>query len=272
MNIGSLGAYASKIDFGKIADDLASGAQKTLKKAPKLKLENPLNAPYSEFGKILEKNEALISEYKKTLDGLYFDEKGNLAPEIQKFLDETIFEIKTGGKNGTVINTTIKDYLRQSIHTPSTFDGTLYHGTLNPKNIDNIIANGFDINKISSSRTRLGPGFYFSSDYGIAREYGSVLKADAKGIIAGADNAFYENVPSSKIIKQLGEMIGLTPDVCDDQETCYSYPVKFINEYVRKFIVEKLGIDALSGWGGNSPVDQCICVLNPKILSNVQKS
>ncbi|MBQ4646633.1 MAG: hypothetical protein IJB79_04730 [Candidatus Gastranaerophilales bacterium] len=272
MDISSLGAYAGNLNFKGATDVAMKGAKKLIQDLPALKLKNPMEVPFGEFSQVLEENEALTKAYRAQLDAICFDENGNLAPEIAKFLDETTFEITTGGSKGVPIETTIKDYLRQSIHTPEVAQGTLFHGTLNPRNIDNIIENGFDVSKINSGRTKLGPGFYFSGDYGAAMNYGCVLQADAKGIVAGADNAFYENVANSKTCKQVGDLIGLTPEVCDDPETCYSYPAKLINEYSRKFIVEKLGIDALRGWGGNSTADNCVCVLNPNILTNIRRA
>lgn len=271
MNFSSLGPYASNLTFGNSGKTIKQTAKGFLPEIPELKLPNLNNLSFSEWGAAYDKRNASIQSYKQQLNDLFFDSNGKILPAVESFLDNQVFEIKTGGKNGCVIHSTIKDYLRQSIHSPETVDGKLFHGTINPSNIDNIIQNGFDINKISSGRTRLGPGFYFA-DYGSAMNYGSVLQVDAKGIVAGADNAFYENVTDSSICKKVADFIGLNADKCDDSETCYSFPAKLINEYSRQFIVENLGIDALRGWGGNGPADYCICVLNPKILSNVKRT
>ena len=227
--------------------------------------------PYSDFWSAYDKNKEIVSEYNQKLTELFFDSNGKLIPEVKTFLDEQVFEIKTGGKNGRVIHSTLRDYLRQSIHGATTFETTIYHGTLNPANVDNIVKNGFDLNKISNGRTKLGPDIYFA-DYGLAMNYGTVIQAKAKGIVANADNAFYENVTNYDICKKVGEFIGLTPEKCNDPDTCYDFPAKLINAYSREFIIEKLGIDAISGWGGNGPCDSCLCVLNTKILSDIQKS
>lgn len=265
MNINPLQfqKYSHNSGFGNISKIASKGIDEIRSNIPKLKFDQkPWEIEYEAINKAR-------SEYTDKLYSHFFDEKGNLLPVIEKYLNETIFDIEVPQFRGkTVVHSTLKDYIRDSISNPRIFSDSIYHGTSSQSAIDDILENGFNPRFISN--TRLGPGFYFS-EYGEAVNYGTVLKAMAEGKLADAKERFYENVTSYEISKKIADFIGLTHEVCDDPTVLVEFPKKLINEYSRNFIINKLGIDALTGYGGATPRDFCLAILNPKIIKNIEK-
>ena len=255
--------YALLTNFGNISKVANGTIEEIRDNIPKLKFDkNPYAMGYEALTKAR-------NEYIDNLYSFFFDEKGKLIPELERYLDNTIFDIEVPLYKGhSVVHSTIKDYIRDSISNPRVFSDVIYHGTPSPSAIDNILQTGFNPRFISN--TRLGPGFYFSQ-YGEAANYGTVLKALGEGILADAKARFYENVTSYPITQKIGDYIGLTSEVCDDITTEIEFPKKLINEYSRNFIIENLGIDALSGYGGATPRDFCLVILNPKSIKNIEK-
>lgn len=206
-------------------------------------------------------------DYMEKLYQTYFDENGKMNPEITKFLDNEIFEIELQYPAGEKINSTLKDYIRASFRNPFPISDTVCHGTGAYLHAKDIINNGFDPKFIK--RTNLGPGFYFSSEE-YARLYGILLKADFKGIIADANAKFYESIEKSNAKNKLSEFLGFSNEFSAKSMLQSEFSKYLLNEYCRNFIVEGLGIDAGRGVCGNAAGESCLCVYNPRTLTNIR--
>ncbi|MBR3605881.1 MAG: hypothetical protein IKL52_07620, partial [Candidatus Gastranaerophilales bacterium] len=100
-------------------------------------------------------------EYKKQLNEA---KKTVLTPKIEQFLSNGRF--KFCDKDGNITTLCLEDKIKQSIKKISSIDADLYHATFTKENAQNIIENGFDEKLIS--RTKYGPGFYFTYSEGDA--------------------------------------------------------------------------------------------------------
>ena len=250
-----------------IVQNIAPSIKKIAKEVPESGL--PISRWDDQIPMPWEVFEAKKKMYINKLYETYFDEKGKVIPEIKAFLDETVFNIKTGGgKEQKETISTIKDYLKKSIHEKSNITGELFHGSMNP---DKIVSEGFDPKRIS--RTNLGPGFYFSSE-GVAREYGGVVVAtikDSGATCANADDRFYENLVSGDVANKLTDFLGFKKEFCEEGMIQREFLSTIVNQYSRDYIVEDLGVDALCGFGGATPFDYCTCVLNTDIFKSIAK-
>ena len=262
MNIGKIMGNAVGV-----AQNLTSGAPKIAKTVPTSDL--PVSIWDCQIPMPWEVFEAKKANYIKQLYATYFDENGKVIPEIKTFLDETIFNLRTGGGRAERESvSTIKDYIRGSIHDSDIITGTLYHGALRP---EAVLAEGFNPRYIS--RVNLGPGFYFAGQ-GEAMEYGTVIAAKIKdegATIARANDRFYENLSGGEVSRKLGEFLGFRTDFSEEARIQSEFIPKIVNEYSRDYIVNDLGIDVLSGYGGASPFDYCTCVLNPSIFEKISR-
>ena len=260
MNIGKIGSEA----IGVVQNTAQKAIAKISKEVPKSEFTPQCwsyTMPYEVYT-------AKKNRYVQKLYETYFDKDGKVIPEIKKFLDETVFDMKIGGgKTEKCVSSTIKNHISSSIHDIETINEELFHGALYP---DLILENGFDPKFIV--RTHLGPGFYFSGE-GEAREYGSVIAAKIRNEgakCAKADDRFYEGVSSGKTAQKLSGFLGFdSSKYSEETRLQQEFIPKIINEYSRDFIVNELGIDVLRGYGGATPFDYCTCVLNPKIFESV---
>lgn len=228
-------------------------------------LPNPaLYADLDRFDMDYRKQDALGEEYFNKIISVCFDENGKLDERLKSYLDNEKFEI--ADKNGVKKNMTIKEAIESSIIGDFDFDNTLYHATWTTEVADQIIKNGFDVNKIS--RTQFGPGFYFSSSYGAAREYNSaVLKADCKGKCAHVDGPYFDRITDAGVTSNIARFIGLTANGYGTAKYEHNVARKVLHEYTRNMIVNELGYDMAYG---SSRVDSCFVVYNPKSISNIR--
>lgn len=263
------------MDIAKIGSQAINSAQtfasKATKKITKAVPSSDLPISRWDFPIPWEVFEAKKSSYINKLYATYFDEKGKLIPEIKEFLDGKTFDIISGsGRDEKIVTSTIKDYLANSIHNPKVITGELYHGT---QKAEKIIEEGFNPKHIS--RTNLGPGFYFAGA-SEASEYGTVIAAkikDSGATCADADNSFYAKIshPTGDLFKQLFEFMGFSNKHCEETMIQREFLPKIIDEYARDYMVNDLGIDALKGYGGSTPFDFCVCILNPNVFENIRK-
>lgn len=212
-----------------------------------------------------EKRKELSDEYSDKIIQICFDKDGKVDDRIKKYLDNTKFNIETSTV-GEKKPMTIKEAINSSIVRRYRAKGDFYHATAYKEIGDKIIEEGFDPMKIS--RTKFGPGFYFSPSEGGALAYSScVLKSGFDGECAQVDGPFYERITGSDAIKNLGEFIGLKSNDYSTRMTEYEILTKILNEYSRDYLVNELGIDMACG---SSRAECCFAVFNPKILSNIR--
>lgn len=213
-----------------------------------------------------EKRDALKNEYKSKILEAVTTPDGKLDKRIVDFLDNQKFEIedvKTGQKSLK----TIKEAIDSAIVRTYDVDTSAYHATWTREVGEQIIKNGFDPSKIS--RTKLGPGFYFSAAEGGAFEYSScILMADFKGNCAQVTGPFYEKIMDSYPGHALANFIGLKSKDYDlgmaESEVC----TKLINEYARDYLVNDIGVDMAYGPSGR--FETCYAVYNPDVISNTR--
>lgn len=268
MRLSALGECASNINFKSAQSALEKGCASL----PQTIIPPKYNMPQNFWRIPWDIRENMRIKYIDQLYQTFFDGKGNVNPDIAKFLDDTKFEITFKSPRGGYESacTTIKDFINSSIKQDrGKISEYLFHGTYSPRAMESIPKEGFNTRFICN--TNLGPGFYFTPSEGEAREYGNVIRAMVSGTIARANDRFYENVTGYGVNSQVLKYLGLNTEVCSDIDIQHSFGRKVINEYSRKFITEDLGVDILCGFGGNSIRDYCFCVLNPDSISKVTK-
>ena len=213
-----------------------------------------------------EKREEMKQEYKSKILEAVIDSEGKIDKRIVDFLDNQKFDIDIDG-TGKKKSMTIKEAIDSAIVRTYDADTTLYHATWTTEVADKIIQNGFDPDKIS--RTKLGPGFYFSPSEGGAIEYSScILKADIKGKCAQVNGPFYEQITNAHPVIALSDFIGLNSREYElgmaENEVC----TKLVNEYARNYLVNELGVDM--AYGSSGRFETCYAVYNPDSISNVR--
>lgn len=230
------------------------------------KLPNPkLYADCDNFMIPYDKRQELSNDYYKKVVALCFDKDGKVDKKIKNFLDTEKFEIKTSD-SGETKKMTIKEAIDSSILRTYQAKGNFFHATAYKEIGDKIIEEGFDPMKIS--RTKFGPGFYFSPSEGGALAYSScVLRSDFDGNCAHVDGPFYERITDSEANRKLGNFIGLKSNDYSIRNLEYEILTKIINEYSRDYLMNDLGIDMAYG---SSRAESCFAVFNPKILSNIR--
>lgn len=256
-------AYYSKVNnlastsFGKSQNKQTMGAEN--------ELPNPkLYADCGNYAIPYEKRQELCDEYQKKVMDVCFDENGKPDKRIVEFLDNAKFEIET--VNGEKKLMTIKEAINSAIIRTGKTKGNLFHATGYKEMGDKIIAEGFDPMKIS--RTKFGPGFYFSPSEGGALAYSNcVLRCEFDGNCAQVNGPFYEKITESSANRELSEFIGLTSREYALGNVESSIVTKLINEYARNYFVNELGIDAVEG---STRAEYCVAVFNPEILSNIR--
>ena len=181
------------------------------------------------------KGEANVSnEISPVPEDKIFGENHVLNPIIKQWLDERkyVFDTKEGPRL-----LSIKDMIAQSEHMEMpNLEMTAYRGCFIVDEIDDIKNHGLDPSRII--RTKFGPGFYFTSAEGEAREYGSaVLKAKVQG------KCWYMHEPkwydkltssSSPVYNSLSKYIGMQN---------FEITKGILDEYVRNLMYNELGAD-----------------------------
>ena len=113
-----------------------------------------------------------------------------------------------------------------------------------------------------------GPGFYFSSSYGAAREYNSaVLKADCRGKCAHVDGPYFDRITDAGVTSNIAHFIGLKANGYGTARYEHDVARRVLYEYTRNMIVDELGYDMAYG---SSRFDSCYAVYNPKAISNIR--
>ncbi|MBQ4123791.1 hypothetical protein IJD44_08760 [bacterium] len=265
MNISSynLGIYSSMMPFK--GSSMSAGKKKTM--GVENELPNPqLYADCDNWNYPTKKKEELIADYKSKLKNIIFDADKNIDKRIVDFLDNQKFEIETSTP-GVKVPMTIKEAINASIKEVNDFDSYLYHATAWKEIGDEIIRTGFDPDKIS--RTKLGPGFYFSGSEGGAREYSSsVLRADCKGKCANVEAAYFEKITDAGVISAIKDFIGINNAGYAVNTAAYEFCSKILNEYARQYLVNDLGIDM--AYGASGRFETCFAVYNPNSISNIR--
>ena len=262
VSIQNLGIYSIN-NIGKQKSFGCSNCLKTM--GVENQLPNPaLYADLDRFDMDWQKQEELGNEYYNKIYDVCFDSDGKLDERLKCYLDNTKFDIATS--NGEIKKMTIKEAVTSSIIRDCDVDTSLYHATWTTEVADKIIKNGFDVNKIS--RTQFGPGFYFSSSYGSAREYNSaVLKADCKGKCAIVDGPYFDRITESSATSDIASFIGLSSNGYGTAKHEHNVARRVLYEYTRNMIIDELGYDMAYG---SSRFDSCYAVYNPKAISNVR--
>lgn len=243
-----------------------SGNEKIQTMGVEDKLPNPeLYSDCDNFYILYTKRKELSDEYCKKIMQICFDKDGKIDSRIKKYLDTAKFNIKASDA-GETKQMTIKEAINSAIIRRYRAKGNFYHATAYKEIGDKIIEEGFDPMKIS--RTKFGPGFYFSPSEGGALMYSNcVLKSDFDGECALVDGPFYDRITDSDASKKLREFIGLKSNSYSIHMAEYEILSKIINEYSRDYLVNELGIDMAYG---SSRAESCFAVFNPQILSNIR--
>ncbi len=213
-----------------------------------------------------EKREELKTEYKEKIMDAITDSEGKLDKRIVDFLDKQKFDIEAADSKEKK-NMTIKEAINAAIVRTEKIDATAFHATFVREIGEQIIQNGFDPSKIS--RTKLGPGFYFSPSEGGAREYSSsILTAKLKGTCAQVSGPYFEKITDAGVARSISNFIGLKSNDyilgMAESEVCS----EIINEYARDYLVNDLGIDMAFGSSGR--FETCYAVYNPDAISNIR--
>lgn len=264
MNISAcnLGIYSSMNSFKGTAVQAAPKRTMGIER----ELPNPyLYADCDNFNFPYHKKEELIADYRTKIKKVIFDSEGKPDKRITDFLDNQKFEIETA--SGTKKSMTVKEAIKSSIREVHDFNADLFHATGWREIGEDIIRNGFDPDKIS--RTKLGPGFYFSGGEGGAREYSNcVLRAKCEGKCANVEPSFFEKITRAGVIGYLQDFIGLPHDSYSLNNVSYELCAKIFNEYARHYLVDELGIDM--AYGSSGRFETCFAVYNPKSISNIR--
>ncbi len=258
LGIYSVKNYPQKQSFG------CNNCKKTM--GVKEQLPNPaLYADLNDFSVDWERQDALGNEYCNKILSVCFDENGKLDERLKNYLDNTPFEIETASGRKEMM--TVKEAIQSSIiKSLGDVDKTLYHSTWSTTTGDQIIKNGFDVDKIA--RTQFGPGFYFSPSYGSAREYNSaVLKADCKGKCALVEGPYFDRITNTGVTTEIANFIEIPQSEYGTAKYGLNAARKVLFEYTRDLIVNELGYDMAYG---ASRFDACYVVYNPKAISNIR--
>ncbi len=239
--------------------------------APSMGIEDKLPSPEkyadcSNWAVPYEKRDVLKQEYYDKVMEAITDSNGKLDQRIVDFLDNKKFDIElTDSKQKK--NMTIKDAIDAAIVRTGNVDFTAFHATFVKEIGEQIIKNGFDPSKIS--RTKLGPGFYFSGSEGGSLEYSNcLLMAELKGNCAQVSGPFFEKIIEAGPTQSLAKFIGLKSREYELGMAENSICEKVINEYARNYLVNDLGIDM--AFGPSSRFECCYAVYNPDAISNIR--
>ena len=177
--------------------------------------------------------------------------------KIYEYLDNV--EITLDGKTAPIIehvsnlfNHNNKEYWK----------GTLFH---NSKEADKIGQVGFDFSQIK--KTIYGPGMYFGDNREDIDMYvGKTVHADFEGTLVQGKSLNRYGYINNLIENSIKEYFGTANQYSSTCMLEHKVYEKFINEYVRNQIVEKLGIDGT--WVYNEEA-KYYAIFNPESLSNI---
>ena len=190
------------------------------------------------------KRDELQKEYNDKLLEACFDENKKIDPRLVDYLDNTEFEIEDS--NGKVRKMTVGEALKDSIREIVPHRGSLYHATESTDIARKIIKEGFDPLKIS--RTKIGPGIYCTTSEGHALEYSrAVLSYDYEGNCAYVQREFFDRVKCHNVISSICDYVGIDTSSYPLGSDAYMVAGKMLNEYVRNYLVNELGVDMAKG-------------------------
>ena len=176
--------------------------------------------------------------------------------EIYEYLDNT--EITVNGKTAPIIEH-VKDLFTNR---KEYWSGTLLH---NSKDADKIGRVGFDFSKIK--KTVYGPGMYFGDNKEDIEMYpGKTVHADFEGTLVQGKNLDKYGLLTDAMEASIKKYMGTANYYSQTSMLEHRVFANFINEYTRKQIVEKLGIDGT--WTYNEDA-KYYAVFNPESLSNI---
>lgn len=225
-----------------------SNVAKTPTKIFKDKLPNPkLYADYNNPFVDWDTKDKLREEYCDKLYQVCFGQDKKVDSRVTEFLDTTEFEFKTA--NGSVKRMTIGDALKDSIQDVIPFNGTLYHATSTFETAQKILKEGFDPLKIA--RTKIGPGIYCTGSEGHAIEYSTAMvKFEYSGNCANVESEFYERIKNGNVLGSICDFVGMDTSEYPFGSDAYEVAGKMLNEYVRNYFINELGIDMVEGRTG----------------------
>ena len=196
-----------------------------------------------------------ISFDKEIYKQKFLDKLKEHQDEIYDYLDKA--EITFNNKTAPIME-----------HISSLFDNkfeqyykeTIFH---NSEQYEKILTQGFDFSKIKN--TVFGPGMYFSADTdNIGMYRGKTIQADFEGKISNGENLKEYNKLNNEIEKAIRHYLGIENYFSETTMSEHEVMQKFIDEYSRKQIVEKLGLD-----GAYCNEGQYFVVFNPDSISNI---
>jgi len=229
-----------------------------------LSLPNAVDYEYVPIDTFFKKQNELEEAYRKALKETCFP-NGKLNKVIKEFLDETKFDFRKA--DGTVEQKTIGEKLSEAVLRVLECEGDLFHGTYTNEIAKKIIKEGFNPECIT--RTKCGPGFYFTSSEGEARNYGSsVLKVHCAGKQAIMKKDYYEEIMhKSDVMAKLCDFLDLKSLNYSTGKIQGEITVGIINEYCRNYIADELGIDVSYASSGRTAA---IVVHNLNAINNIK--
>lgn len=212
------------------------------------KLPNPqMYADYNNPNIDWDTKDRLREEYSDKLLQACFSEDKQLDKRIVDFLDGTKFDIKTS--NGILKKMTVGEALKDSIQEIRPYSGRLYHATSSIETARKILNEGFDPFKIS--RTKIGPGIYCTGSEGHAIEYSTaMLLFEYQGNCACVESEFYERIKNGDVLGSICKYVGMETASYPFGHDAYQVAGKVLNEYVRHYFINELGIDMVEGRTG----------------------
>jgi hypothetical protein len=212
------------------------------------KLPNPrLYADYNNPHVDWDTKERLREEYCEKLFLACFDKDKKIDSRVVDFLDTTKFDIKTS--NGSIKRMTVGEALKDSIEEIVPYSGSLYHATGSGEISQKILKEGFDPLKIS--RTKIGPGIYCTGSEGHAIFYSdAMVKFEYEGKCAYVQPEFYERIKNDEVLAPICNFVGMDTSTYPFGSDAYLVAGKMLDEYVRNYFVNELGVDMVEGRTG----------------------
>lgn len=211
-----------------------------------------------------------LVEYPKCDNGRYYEYEEEFADNFLRALNDRKDELYTyldsvaDDKGLTMADKLLSMFDTENMEIK---EDTFLHKT-SSENVESLQKNGFDPAKIR--QTNFGPGVYVGTSEGSLLIYSGVkMQVKYKGNTAKGKDLSEFNTIRTGGVNKLMEYLDLNPD--------FSSPFvwkelevlgKFMNEYSRRTIVEKLGIDG--AWAGGS--DGYFVIFNPDAVKEMKQS